>query len=49
MEVFSLIKGITQGQLENLNEVRLFMRVITIADLANPDGTHIPDGMLVGD
>ena len=49
MEVFSHIKGITQGQLEKLNEVRLFLRVITIADLANPDGTHIPDGMLVGD
>ena len=47
MEVFSLIKGITQGQPEKLNGVRRFMRVITIADLANPDGTHSPTGCLL--
>ena len=49
MELFSAIPGITQGQLEKINAVRLYLRVITLADLADPDGTHIPDGMLTGD
>ncbi len=29
--------------------VRLYLRVITIADLTDPEGSTIPDGMLTGD
>ena len=36
MERFLKIPGVTAGQLEKANEVRLYLRVITIADLADP-------------
>ena len=34
-------KKITAGTLKRINDIRIFLRVITIADLANLDGTHI--------
>ena len=49
MERFINISGITNGQLKQANTVRLYLRVITIADLTNPEGSTIPDGMLTGD
>lgn len=48
MEAFCGIPGIALGQLIRVNEVRIYCRVVTIADLANPNGTHICDGMVDG-
>ena len=48
MEEFTRIKGITRAELIRANQVRLYLRVITIADLAHPNGQYIPDGMLDG-
>ena len=48
MERFSLIEGITTGELTMANEVRIYLRVITIADLTHPNGKYIPDEMLDG-
>ncbi|KAL7532592.1 hypothetical protein ACHAWF_004182 [Thalassiosira exigua] len=48
MERFSQISS-TRRQLEKLNAVRLYLRVVTVADLADPTGRYIPDGMLTGD
>ncbi len=49
MEQFTTIPGITKGQLKQANTVRLYLRAITMADLTDPDGSTIPDGMLTGD
>ena len=49
MEVFISISWITKRMLEKVNEVRLYLRVVTIADLADEEGDFIPDGMLCGD
>ena len=49
MERFCLIANITAHELEKLNEARMYMRVITIADLADATDTTILDGMLNGD
>ena len=38
MERFTTIKGATPGQLRKVNKVRLYLRVITIADLTHPSG-----------
>ena len=35
--------------LTRVNEVRIYLRVVTIADLADEEGEYIPDGMLCGD
>ena len=40
-EVFHRLPNIIQAKLVNLNSVRLFLNVITLVDIANPDGTHI--------
>ena len=48
MEAFGKIVGITKRMLEKANAVRLYLRVITIADLADPAGEFIPAGMLTG-
>ena len=48
MEEFCRIPGISTGRLMKAKNVRLYLRVITIADLENPQGTHICDGMLDG-
>ena len=49
MARFTTIPRITIGQLKQANTVRLYLRVITIADLTDPEGSTIPDGMLTGD
>ena len=49
MERFSGIQEATPGELKKVNAVRLYLRVITIADLTHPSGGYIPDGMLTGD
>ncbi|KAL7551610.1 hypothetical protein ACHAWF_018082 [Thalassiosira exigua] len=49
MERFATHPRATKGQLEKLNAVRLYMRVVTVADLADPTGRFIPDGMLTGE
>ena len=49
MERFTAIQGVTTGELKKVNTVRLYLRVITIADLAHPSGGYISDGMLTGD
>jgi len=49
MERFLTIKGITTAQLRRANTVRLYLRVVTIADLCDPTGSYIPGGMLTGD
>ncbi len=42
------IPGITTTQLHKANAVRLYLRVLTIADIAHPSGKFIPDGNLSG-
>ncbi|KAL7552654.1 hypothetical protein ACHAWF_015884 [Thalassiosira exigua] len=49
MERFAQHSRATKGQLEKLNAVRLYLRVVTVADLADPPGRYIPDGMLTGE
>jgi len=48
MEAFMEIKGIKRWELEAANRVRLYLRVVTIADLANVKGDFIPAGQLTG-
>ena len=45
MEEFSRLRGITKHQLRKVNNVCLYLRVITIADLANEAGDYIRDDM----
>jgi hypothetical protein len=49
MDCFICIPRITQAQLKQANEVRIYLRVLTIADLVDPSGRFIPDGNLSGD
>ena len=49
MERFTGIAGITPRELDKVNQVQLYLRVITIADLANPSGEYIPDDTLTGE
>ena len=49
MDQFSMIPGITRAKLRRANAVRIFLRVFSVADLADMQGTHIRDGMLQGD
>ena len=49
MDYFIRIPGITTAELRKANAVRLYMRVLTISDLADPTGHFIPDGMLTGE
>ena len=46
MERFADIQRMTTGDLQKVNAVRLYLRVITITDLAHPSRGYIPDGML---
>ena len=48
MEEISNLNGITKGQLKQVNAVRLYLRVITIADLTEETGTFVPAGILTG-
>ena len=49
MERISSLSGMTLRKLYRVNACRLYMRVITISDLVNESGTHIPDNMLEGE
>jgi hypothetical protein len=49
MERFTQIPRITTGILKKTNTVRIYLHIITIADLLNAEGTTIPEGMLNGD
>lgn len=49
MDKFLQIPGITRVELRQANAVRMYMRILTIADIADPSGEFIPDGMLVGE
>jgi hypothetical protein len=49
MEEISQLFGITPYELFKINEVRKFLRVITLADLVSEDGTQINAGMLTGE
>ena len=49
MDRFLCIPHITTSQLRQANMVRLYLRVITIADLADPSCRFIPDGNLSGE
>lgn len=48
MDRFTQIPGITRKELRQANAVRMYMRIITIADIADPSGEFIPDDMLTG-
>jgi ribonuclease HI len=48
MDQFIRIPGITRAELKQANAVRLHLRILTIADIADPSGEFIPDGMLTG-
>ena len=48
MELFIRIPGITAAELRRANAVRLYLRVLTIADLADSTGHFIPTDMLTG-
>ena len=49
MDAFVRIPGITPSELKKANAVRLYMRILTIADMADPSGKFIPDDMLTGE
>ena len=49
MERFMTIEWATQSILRKVNDVQLYLRVVTIADLADESGQVIPDGILCGD
>ncbi len=49
MERFIQIPRITMGTLKKANTVQIYLQVITIADLTNPEDIVIPDGMMNGD
>jgi len=49
MERFAQIPTITKGQLKRANSVHLYLRVVTIVDLSDPQDTSIQGGMLTGD
>ena len=48
MERFVAIPGVQRSSLRQANAVRLYLRVVTIADLADLGGTYIPADMLDG-
>ena len=48
MEKIVRLKGTTKGELKQVNAVRLWMRVVTMADMANKMGTDIMDNMMCG-
>ena len=48
MQAFVQCPSISRAMLKQANAVRLYLRVVTIADLADVGGTFIPSGMLTG-
>ena len=49
MEKIVKLKGMAKGQLKQVNAVRPWRRVITIADITNKAGTSITDNMICGE
>ena len=49
MERFVATRGINVPMLQRANQVRLWLRVITIADLAHVSGKYIADNMMTGE
>ena len=49
MEQFSSTMGITDKMLRRANEARIWMRVVTIADIAHVSGKYIADNMMTGE
>ena len=49
MERFVQIHKVTRRHLERANAVRLYLWVVTIADLAHTLGSFIPDNTLTGE
>jgi hypothetical protein len=49
MQTFARCPHISRAMLRQANAVRLYLRVVTIADLADVGGSFIPAGMLTGD
>ena len=48
MQVFLTCPEISRAMLKRANAVRIFLRVVTITDLADVGGTFIPAGILTG-
>jgi hypothetical protein len=48
MDVLLRVHGITKAELEKVNMVRKWLRVITLADLASLDGKYIPSNRFTG-
>ena len=48
IEKITRLKEITKGKLKQVNTVRLWLRVVTVADMANEAGTNIMDNMMSG-
>ena len=48
MERFSSLSGITKTKLRQANAVRIYLRIVTVADLADISGKVIPEGVLTG-
>ena len=46
MELFTTLLGATKRQLDKCNQVCLYLRVITLADLVHGSGGYIPDKAL---
>ncbi len=49
MDRFLTIPGITTAQLYQANSVRIYLRILTMSDLAEPSGKFIPDSLLTGE
>ncbi len=49
MEAFLSIPGISRAALRQANAVRLYLRVVTLADLTDVNGQYIPADMLDGE
>lgn len=49
MQTFLACPQISRAMLKRANAVRLYLRVVTIADLADVGGTYIPAGILTGE
>ena len=48
MELFIALPATTTRQLDKCNQGRLYLRVITLSDLAHEFGGYIPDEVVIG-
>ena len=49
MKLFADVPGATLRELDKCNQVQLYLRVITIADITHKSGGYIPDHTLTGE